>query len=154
MTRIRHRIYTQSNGVGFQNFQPPTRGPCVNKDQSIRLWTTLILNKILGNLLLWALKQVVKVILKRRKKVHMSPHLNVISVSKISLYTQTAQAAVSCQYNILVIGCPNVYFFGLLRKFCNTFSCSFVYCCNIAFFIVEHKLQLTYIIFIWLKGTL
>ena len=55
----------------------------MNKDLSIRLWTTLILNKILGNLLLWALKQVVKVILKRRKKVHMSPHLNVISVSKI-----------------------------------------------------------------------
>ena len=121
MTRIRHRIYTQSNGVGFQNFQPPTRGPCVNKDQSIRLWTTLILNKILGNLLLWALKQVVKVILKRRKKVHMSPHLNVISVSKNSLYTQIAQAAVFCPQNILVIGCPNVYVLVYCANFVTLF---------------------------------
>ena len=122
MTRNRHRIYTQSNGVGFQNFQPPTRGPCVNKDQSIRLWTTLILNKILGNLLLcWALKQVVKVILKRRKKVHMSPHLNVISVSKkIFVYLEsTSSSILSIEYfGNWVSQC---ICFGLLRKFCNTF---------------------------------
>ena len=32
-------------------------------------------------------------------------------VKNISLYTQTAQAAVSCQQNILVIGSPNVFLF-------------------------------------------
>ena len=42
-------------------------------------------------------------------------------VKNISLYTQTAQAAVFCPQNYLVIGCPNVYFLVYCANFVTIF---------------------------------
>ena len=58
---------------------------------------------------------------KKKKKGSYVTTLKCYQCFKNSLYTQRAQAAVSCQYNILVIGCPNVYFLVYCANFVTIF---------------------------------
>ena len=54
---------------------------------------------------------------KKKKKGSYVTTLKCYQCFKNSLYTQRAQAAVSCQYNILVIGSTNVLFIAVILPF-------------------------------------